>query len=156
MDLLDSADKGSTRSIPPESPSSPPDSCCASNFSMPMMYCSLRAKSLVHTCKQGLQSGPCQGPVKQSHDEELAQHKYYLSITWSRGAWLATSLVFNYHHLPLAEPFVSVPSRDFFGISEKKMGLIYRTGQPTKRRFFFWLSKLKLHVTGNEAPACPH
>ena len=33
------------------------------------------------------------------------------------------------------------------------MHLIYRTGQPTKRRFFFLLSKLKLHVTGNEAPA---
>ena len=33
------------------------------------------------------------------------------------------------------------------------MDLIYRTGQPTKRRFLFWLSKLKLHVPGNEAPA---
>ena len=62
---------------------------------------------------------------------------------------MTTCLVFNYHHLPLAEPFVSVPSREFFCLSEKKMDLIYRTGQPTKRRFFFLLSKLKLHVTGH-------
>ena len=67
---------------------------------------------------------------------------------------MTTCLVFNYHHLPLAEPFVSVSSREFFGLSERKMDLIYRTGQPTKRRLFFLLSKLKLHVTGNEAPAC--
>ena len=34
------------------------------------------------------------------------------------------------------------------------MDLIYRTGQPTKRRFFFRLLNSIAGVYGNEAPAC--
>ena len=40
----------------------------------------------------------------------------------------------------------------FFWPEKKKVDLIERTN----RAFFFFLSQLELHVTGNEAPACEH
>ena len=51
---------------------------------------------------------------------------------------------------PLAERFISVPSRDFFGLKKKKSG----PNRTYKPRLFFFLSQLELHVTGNEAPPC--
>ena len=92
---------------------------------------------------------------------------YCMTVFWGEGAqctqhsggfplgepkWghsFPTWLVFIYHRLPLAERFISVPSREIFGLKKKKVELIERTN----RAFFFFLSRLELHVSGNEAPA---